>query len=431
MSNKELLRKTFLDLLAKVDPMTLVLENIAYKDKQLTIRNKSFLIDKPITLLGSGKAVLPMAQGIHRVLEDSIKETVLVGQSDYNLNFQNATYLQSSHPVPSSKSIQSAKTLIKTLHQLGEDDFFIYLLSGGNSSLVELPCEGITLDDFQTMTELMLKNALPIEAINCVRKHISQVKGGRLAKLTKAKGIVLVLSDVLGNDLHAIGSAPLYFDGTTYDDAIHYLKKYNIWDQTPLSIQNILLKKEDETPKDLPKNIQHFILGSNETLLKKGKLLLEQHNIKTKLFEQSIDHNVVDLPYLFDKIIQKYEKENVALIYGGEATVQVKRNGRGGRNQHLCLLMTDVVAKHKNVTFLSASSDGRDGNSEASGAIIDSDTKQEAIQQNLSIKQFLSNYDSNLFFKITNNLIETGLTNNNLLDIVIILIENKKENNNG
>lgn len=426
MSDIKFLHDTFLEVLQAVEPSKLVQKSLAYENGALHIQNKSFPIKGKVTLLGSGKAVIPMADAIHTILKDTIKESVLVGQSEYDLELNNTTYIQSTHPIPSESSIKGAKTIIKTLESLNEDDFFIYLLSGGNSSLVELPSDSISLDEFQETTNLMLTNGMPIEAINSVRKHISQVKGGNLVKFTKAKGIVLVLSDVLGNDINAIGSAPLYFDSTSYDDAIKYLHKYNIWEQTPKSVQNVLLDKKDETPKMESKNIKHFLIGSNEIVLKSANSILAKNGIETYLFEQSIFKDVQETAKIFESLIEKYKDKSCALLLGGEATVMVKKNGKGGRNQHLALLMVDILEKYPNITLLSSATDGRDGNSMASGAIIDSTTKNEAQKLGIDTKTFLDNFDSNSFFKITNNLIETGLTNNNLLDIVIILINNKE-----
>lgn len=427
MSHSDFLHTSFLNILESVSPKKLIQDNIIFDNNILKIKNSSYKINKKITLLGSGKAVLPMAEALHEILGSSIKTTTLVGQSEYSLKLENTNYIQSTHPLPTSKSITGAKAIIKSLESLEEDDFFIYLLSGGNSSLVELPANTISLEEFSTMTDLMLKNALPIEGINCVRKHISQVKGGNLAKFTKAKGLVLVLSDVLGNDLMAIGSAPLYCDATSFDQAISYLKKYNIWQKAPLSIQQYLEKKENETPKLPSKNIKHIVLGSNESVLENAKKLFEQQNIPTKVFLQSINHNVEELPCIFQSIIHETKEKKIALIFGGEATVKVTRDGKGGRNQHLALLMAKKIQNNDDVTFLSSATDGRDGNSTACGAIVDAYTLQKAKQYNLDVDHYLENFDSNSYLKITQSLIETGLTNNNLLDIVIIFIDKKQQ----
>ena len=160
--------------------------------------------------------VLSMAKTIYERLEEKIEKAVLVGPYKNTLNKNTLTYLESSHPIPSNKSLIAAKCLKETMESLEEDDFFIYLLSGGSSALVELPVEEISMEEFQETTDLMLKGSMPIEAMNCIRKHLSQVKAGRLVSKCKARGIVLVLSDVISNDLEAIGSAPLYCDSTNF-----------------------------------------------------------------------------------------------------------------------------------------------------------------------------------------------------------------------
>ena len=213
---KKTLQKTFETLLDQLHPNKLIEQSVSLYGNTLSVNNTNYELPEKITLLGSGKAVLPMAEATLGLLDSHINQCCLVGPYTNYLKGNDLTYIKSTHPIPSINSIEAAQTLIKTLSGLSEDDFFIYLLSGGNSALVELPANNITLEEFQKTTNIMIQGAMPIEAINCVRKHISQVKGGRLAQFTKAKGIVIVLSDVLKDDLVAIGSAPLYCYDTTY-----------------------------------------------------------------------------------------------------------------------------------------------------------------------------------------------------------------------
>ena len=396
MSRVDFLKDIFFNTLETVEPHKLIHKNISYKNNEISIQNKTFPLNRKITLLGSGKASLLMAKGIHEIMGEMIEKSILVSQSSNSFNLPNTKYIKSCHPIPCEQSIQSAKLIQKSLSSLKEDDFFIYLLSGGNSSLVELPEENISLEEFQEMTDLMLKNALPIEAINCVRKHISQVKGGKLRFSTKAKGIVLVLSDVLGNSFNDIGSAPFFFDNTTYENALKYLHKYNIWDKCPKTIQNILLEQKNETPKKESNTIKHFLLGSNNIVLKTAKNLLELQNIKSTVYFESISQDVEKTARIFKDFIKNNSNTPSAFIFGGEATVQVKKNGKGGRNQHLALLMTDFLKDYPHVTFLSSATDGRDGNSDACGAVIDSKTILKAIEFGIKTDLFLNNFDSNL-----------------------------------
>ncbi|MGB9801723.1 MAG: DUF4147 domain-containing protein, partial [Arcobacter sp.] len=298
MLNKKELENIFVSILEEINPQKLIKKQCKFENDRFYINSESIEIPKnrKIHILGSGKAVLSMAEALYEIMEDKIEKALLVGAYENNFKKQNLTYIKSTHPIPSVKSVEGAKALVKEFEALDEDDFFIYLLSGGNSALVELPADEISLEEFQKTTKLMLENSMPIESINCVRKHISQVKGGRLARFTKAKGVVLTLSDVLGDKLEAIGSAPLYFDSTTFQDAFDALKKYNIFEKVPNSVQNYLKKalnsKDLETPKSESSNVKHYLIGSNDILLNVAKTLLEKKNLNPIIVDEKIDDDV-------------------------------------------------------------------------------------------------------------------------------------------
>lgn len=430
---KKILHDTYYKVLKQIKPEKLIHDMLQIDDDILKINDQEYAIPSKITLLGSGKAVIPMSQAILDKYENKISQSVLVGaysQSAELKAFDNVKYLQSTHPLSSSLSLESAQMLIEALQELNENDFFIYLLSGGNSALVELPHESITLEEYQEATSMMIQGAMPIEAINCVRKHLSLVKGGKLAQYTKARGIVLVLSDVLGDDLEAIGSAPLYCDSSTYEDAIKYLEQYNLWNSMPSSVQNVLKNRLIPCvtkPKD---NIEHFILGSNDLVLKKAKHILEKkYGLTVEISPKKIQGDVADVAKELSEFINTYEGEKKCFIFGGEATVKVQGDGKGGRNQHLALLVLDQLDGIHEIAFLSAATDGIDGNSEAAGALIDMHSIVNTKAHHINWKHYLENFDSNGFFTYTDELIKPGPTHNNLLDIVIIMIEStiKKE----
>jgi len=430
MLNKKELENIFLSILEEIHPKKLIKKQCKFEDDKFYI-NSDFLEipkNKKIHILGSGKAVISMAEALYEIMEEKIQKATLVGAYENNLEKNNLTYIKSTHPLPSQKSIEGAKALIKEFESLDEDDFFIYLLSGGNSALVELPIDGISLEEFQETTQQMLQNSMPIESINCVRKHLSAVKGGRLATFTKAKGVVLTLSDVLGNNLEAIGSAPLYFDSTTFQNALDDLKKFDILESLPSSVrgylENAVQSKTLETPKKEFPNIKHYLIGSNDILLNKAKNILEKKNLNPIIVDEKIED---DVEIVCENLLNFCkDKEEGCFIYGGEATVNVKGKGKGGRNQHLVLSFLNSYPKDKDIIFLSGASDGIDGNSDASGAIIDKDTIKKMQELDLDIKTYMENFDSNGFFEKLNQLLKPGPTHNNMLDIVIIYINLNK-----
>jgi len=426
-----LLHRVFNELLEEITPQNLIAESCQLEGKLLTVLNQSYDLDryKNIYLLGSGKAVIPMAMEIKKILNPLLKETLIVGAYDLEETLHHTTYLQSTHPLPSQKSIEAAKALQEVLQKLGEDDLFIYLLSGGNSALVELPEDKITLNEFQEVTRLMLHSGMPIEKINSVRKHLSQVKGGKLAQQTKAKGVVLVLSDVIGDDLYAIGSAPFYCDQTSFGDAEEALTDYGVFEKMPESIQTYIKEGKAgmhiETPKIPYKHIDHHILGSNYVVLKKAEQMLQKEGIDASIVEEPLQGTTEQIAKKLLKFSSEHYETTHAYIFGGEPTVVVKGDGKGGRNQHLCLDILTQCDLSCDLTFLSAATDGVDGNSNAAGALIDIHSLIDAKARHIDPQHYLDSFDSNSFFEQTGELLITGPTHNNLLDIMIMFIEPK------
>ncbi len=425
MTDKQLLLNTFETLLKEITPENLLNKQCSFYDNILKIQNSTFDLSKfkDIHLLGSGKAVLPMAKSIQNLLGNRIKDTLLVGAYEKNITLKDTIYIQSSHPIPSKISIISAKLIQNRLDSLSKDDFFIYLLGGGTSSLLEIPETNITLKEVQKTTELMLKNAMPIEKINCVRKHISAIKGGKLIKNLKSKGIVLVLSDVIGDDLQSIGSAPLYHDNTTSLDALNSLKEYQIFDKIPKSVQLFLKEgvqnRHEESPKNKNPLLKHIVVGSNKMVLEKAKKILTPH-IKTKIVQETLSKEVRYEAEKLYNFAKQNSKKRCCFLFGGECTVDIKKDGIGGRNQHLALTFLKYCNNKLKVTFLSAATDGIDGNSDAAGAIIETDEKIDV--DSAIIQRYLNDFNSNIYFSKKGGLIKTNPTHNNLLDIVMMIL---------
>lgn len=436
MSRKKLLFDTYVHTLEEITPQRLISKQCRVDKDMLHIGKSSYdLVDyKKVVLLGSGKAVVPMAKAVQKLLGDKIAQTLLVGPYPYTSNDFQTRYIQSSHPLPSDASLEAADALKKSLLDLTEDDLFIYLLSGGTSSLVEHPQMGITLDDFQTATSIMLKSGMPIEMLNSVRKHLSAVKGGRLAAHTKAQGIVLTLSDVISDDLHSIGSAPLYCDTSTFTDALEYLKEYEALHKLPESVQTYLLEgakgKHRETPKAPNKKVTHHIVGSNSEVMKIAEQYLKTHGIVTHKVDEPLQGDTDNAVDMLLKLLKEKQEQTYCYILGGESTVKVTKDGHGGRNQHLALAFLCKLDGDKEVTLLCAATDGIDGNSDAAGALIDSHSRVQAMNCHLDPEHYLREFDSNTFFAATDELLMPGPTHNNLLDIVLMLVENPKHRSN-
>ncbi len=430
---RELLISMFKTAIESVHPKNLIPTFLSFQKDYLEIENQKFLIPKPFYVFGSGKASVEMAKAVEKISADRIKGGLVV--CNYTENLEKIDVIEGSHPIPDEKSLKAVDILYRRMSSLKENDFFIYLLSGGSSALIEKLIPPITLEDLRKLTELLLKHSVPIDEINIIRKHISLIKGGRLGRTTKAKGIVLVISDVIGDDLFTIGSAPLYYDKSTYKDAYHILEKYALLDKVPESVKEVIergLKGEiPDTPKEENQNIKHFIIGNNFKALKHAKKVAEENGYKTYIMTSQIKgeaREVAKVIVSIGKEILKTEnpfKKPVCLLFGGETTVTVKGNGKGGRNQELCLSALNEIKDTENIYLLSGGTDGIDGNSDAAGAVIDKTSYEKSLEKGLSIDKYLENNDSYHFFKETNDLIFTGYTGTNVMDITILLVEDK------
>jgi len=374
---------------------------------------KNILLSKydKIYIVSVGKAADAMAKFVHAKINSNGGIIVIPRTHVPVLSDKKFKIIHASHPIPNRKSIVAAKSIIKLLKNTRKDDFVIFLVSGGTSPLVCLP-HGITLKEKQKLTENLHKCGASIKEINALRKHLSLVKGGRLLENLNCQAISYVMSDVVGDDLSSIASGLTYYDKTTFMDCLKIIKKYHLESQLPKSVL-LYLKlgargKIPETPKDT--KIQNILIASNKdcinAVVKKARSL----GYRTKTLPPLSG----DVKSSATKILQNFpNKPKSCLIFGGETTVKVRGNGKGGRNQELVL---QILKRSKSdVVIASIGTDGMDGNTNHAGAI------SSAIAKKNEIERYLNNNDSNSFFKKYGGLVMTGPTHTNLLDIGLIL----------
>lgn len=387
MSRKEL-EKIYFKALNKVKAKTIIKDNVSIKDNILRIVNENIDLNKikNLYIFSVGKAGFSMARECEEILKDKIKGGLAVSTSKGKLKY--IKHFKSTHPLVSKKSIKAGNLLLDEVSKLNENDYFIFLLSGGASAMIEKPIEGLSLDDFSKISKALLSSGIDIKALNSVRKSISQIKGGKLANSIKAQGSVLVLSDVIEDDLNTIGSAPMN-NG----------------------------------------KFKHYIIGNNKIALKEAKKYINKKVDKVKIITTSLDKNSPNASSYISKIIKEYDKkyENFCLLFGGETTTIVEANGKGGRNQELALRLLIDNKFNKNISILISGSDGIDGNSDANGAFIDFEVFEKIKTLNLDANEYLKNCDSNSFFKKLSYDFVTGITGTNVMDFIIVL----KEKNNG
>ncbi|WP_029520761.1 glycerate kinase [Persephonella sp. IF05-L8] len=429
MNLRQMAVEIFLYAIENVKPKNLIPETLKISNNKLIISQDTYQLPEKIYIFGSGKASIEMAKVLENILGDKIVNGLVV--CNYYEPLRKIKVIQGGHPVPNENSLKGAEELINSLKNLNKNDFFIYLLSGGSSALIEKPIPPITLEDLKKLTNILLSYSVPIEEINIIRKHISMIKGGRLASYTKARGIVLVISDVIGDDLFTIGSAPMYYDTSTFEDAYNVLKKYNLMDKIPETVLQVILKglkgEIPDTPKSENPNIKHYIIGSNLIALQKAKQKAEE-KIPAYILTSQLKGEAREVAKAVTAIGKEIKKSGnpfrppVCILSGGETTVTVRGNGKGGRNQEFCLSALQEIKNIDNIVLLSGGTDGIDGNSDAAGAVIDKNSYEKAKQLNLNIDEYLNNNNSYNFFKQTGDLIITGATGTNVMDISILIV---------
>ena len=324
--------------------------------------------------------------------------------------------INAGHPLPNNNSLNAGKKLISFLNNTAKNDFVLFLISGGGSALSVLP-NSISLRDKINVNQILIRSGANINEISCIRKHLSLIKGGRLIENMNSKGISFLVSDVIGDDMSSISSGITYYDKSTFSDSLKIVKKFSLSKKLPRSVMNVLesgLKgKIPETPKKpLIKNI---IILNNFSCLSKMKNKSKKLGLKTQVIS-NITGNLNFVTNLISSTA--ITSKSNCIVFGGESTVNVTGNGKGGRNQELVLRLYEKLKNKKyNFTIASIGTDGIDGNTKFAGSII-------STQNIIDGKKYLKNNDSSSFFKKYGGLIETGITQNNVNDIGVILRHN-------
>jgi len=431
-------RKIVLELLNEgikaADPKNAIHNSVKLVNNEIKfINGSSFLLSNinRIFVIGGGKATAKMAEG----LEEILGQHIYAGQinvPEYSvkqkLNLKTIQYNIAGHPLVTNGTISGTKKILDLIEGLSATDLVICLISGGGSALLEMPIEGITLEDLSELFHILTEAGATIHELNTVRKHISKIKGGKLAQIIQpAKIISLIISDVIGDTLDTIASGPTAPDLTTWFVTEQIINKYDIMDNLPLSVQHIvklgLTKEDNETLKpdnSTFANVENIIIASNVRSCNLMKEYAIQNNFSTSIISTNISGEARDIGREFAEKT-KGMKENTVLLAGGETTVTIQGKGLGGRNQELALAASQVIVGTKGIVIASIGSDGIDGPTEAAGAMVDGYTVLSGSKKKLEIKDFLENNDSYNYLKETNNLIITGSTGTNVMDFIVVV----------
>jgi glycerate 2-kinase len=393
---------------------------------------KHFVVDaqcSKIHLLAFGKAACAMTNAAQTLIPQHLLGNALAVTNYENVvSVPNVEVIGAAHPLPDLAGFHAAQKVAQIAKNARAGELVLVLISGGGSALIPYPVESISLEEKIATTNLLLACGATIHEINCIRKHLSQLKGGRLAQLiSPAKCHALILSDVVGDDLSVIASGATVPDETTFADAIHILKNKNIWQFVPKSVQAHLEKADFETPKSL-ENVQNDLIGSNAMSVQAAvesarKLDFVVMNYNYPLCGQARD---VAEKFVLDVKNSTLENEKMAFITGGETTVTLRGNGKGGRNQEMALAFACAAQKYgfkHEWLFLSAGTDGIDGVTNAAGGIVDNGTLSRIENAGLNPLQCLENNDSFHALQSANDLLITGATGTNVADVQILLIQ--------
>ncbi|MBI5666324.1 MAG: glycerate kinase [Nitrospirae bacterium] len=399
-----------------------------------------------LIVIAIGKAAYPMVNALEDDLIDIIDAGIVItkyghveGQAPRVRGQGSKIKIrEAGHPLPDDNGVKGTEEIIKLLRDADEHTLVVCLISGGGSALLVSPYEGITLKEKQDITLLLLNAGADINDLNCVRKHISKVKGGRLAEIAyPARMISLILSDVIGDRLDVIASGPTSPDSTTYDDALSILRKYKLLDKTPHGVLDVLNKGADGLVPDTPKEgnvifrrIDNIIIGSNRMALDAAREKAEELGFHAEIISAGLAGEAREIgKWLADKVRSNSSSSSSrsnrpkCFISGGETTVTVKGNGLGGRNMELALAFAMEIEGIAGITLLSAGTDGTDGPTDAAGAIVDGETISRAKAAGLDPEAYLANNDSYTFFKKTDNLFIPGPTGTNVMDMQIVVAE--------
>ncbi len=336
-----------------------------------------------------GKGCAAMARALEEILGDFLSGGQIIVKYGHTDRLTRIVQFQAGHPLPDANSLKATQQLLDYTTQFSPRDLVFVLISGGGSALLESLPEGISLNDLIDLNRQLLQSAATIHEINCIRKHISKVKGGQLLRhIVPARCVALILSDVVGDDISVIASGPTVPDPSSYTDTVHVLQKYNILTEIPVSIRSYLERGDAaqiaETPKPGDKifaRVQNILIGNNKLALAAAGQKAKELGFNTSILSSEIQEPLEQVAVKIARIISEIQETDkpvprpACLLLGGEPLVRVKGQGKGGRNQHLALLVADLLRENKKpFLFLSCGTDGTDGPTDAAGAMVTSQT---------------------------------------------------------
>ena len=436
----------FLKAVEAVDPHTLIARCLRKEGTTLSIEGAGTRLTEDLSryetvlVLGVGKASASMAGAVEHILKDTVSRGAVITTYGQAGRLERIRVLEAGHPIPDENSVEGARILAQLAREADSHTLILNLVSGGGSALFSLPREGITLRDKQETTRLLLESGAAIAEINCIRKHLSSVKGGNFAKMAcPARMINLILSDVVGDRLEAIASGITAPDPSTFREAFDTLKKYRLVDKVPSAVKRTIESGIRGTLPETPKegdpafeNVENILVGNNLVACRAAEAHGRKLGYDARILTSSLTGEAREIAKFFASIAKDLEKgisefkKPALLISGGETTVTIRGKGKGGRNQEMALAfladLLDGSVDLGSISFLSAGTDGADGPTDAAGAFVSSGIEEKMEGLGLKADDFLDTNDSYRFFEATDHLFKTGPTGTNVCDIQLLIV---------
>jgi len=428
--------------ISAADPGASVRQFVQRDGEMLTISGEVYNLQlfRHVILLGIGKASISMSGALAEILGDRLSTGLVIAKhatrvspvfSTENCSHSSLTIFMGGHPVPDGRSLEAGKKITELVSGLQADDLLFCLISGGGSALVTAPVEGVTLSDIQVLTSMLLAYGARIDEINTLRRHLDRIKGGGIVKMSNAATIVsLILSDVVGNSLEAIASGPTAPDPTSCAEALSILEKYELGNRIPISILHSL-RTSPETPKPgdpVFKKVQNVIVGSNLQAAQSALAQAGMEGFHPYLLQSNLQGEARHTGSELANTLRHARLTGVpvpgpaCIVAGGETTVTLRGNGKGGRNTELALAAVSEIADFPGVMLVTLATDGEDGSSEAAGAVVTSETFHRAAGLDMHPADYLERNDSYSFFSALDDLLKPGPTETNVNDLAFLFI---------
>jgi len=426
-----------------VDPYNAVKRFVRVEDNSLILSVKDQTMVKldftkydRISIVGGGKATAPMARAIENLLGDRIHQGLINVKYGFTQPLTITKITEANHPLPDQNGVKGTRKILDLLQSAGEKDLIFSLISGGGSALLPQPAGKISLSEKQELTSSLLACGANIDEINTVRKHISSSKGGQMARAAyPATTVNLMLSDVVGDKMDVIASGPFTPDSSTFREVLEIFNKYELEDIPTTIHEHIMAGIEGQIPETPKANdpvfepVFNIIVGSNILALEAARKKAQALGYETLILSSAVEGETREVALVHSAIAKEIVRTGrpiprpACIISGGETTVTIRGKGLGGRNQEFGLAAAmDIVDLPPRVVILSGGTDGNDGPTDAAGAVVDPFTVKRGENLRMRAADFLNDNDSYHFFKKTNDLLMTGPTNTNVMDVRLVLV---------